>query len=366
MRNSVLILFSFVYGVTVAQTNIYFKSGSDNIDSEGKETLRKLSANTLGKNVAVFVQGYADTTGTIEGNRNLARNREKAVISLLSKKGIRAEEIVTPCVQKTLSINDLSNAKNRRVSVTIDELVAYPAKDESVVLAPKRINLHLVEHYYQPHYSVNKYRNIKCQIPPAQGRWYTDVILEETPIDTCHYIIVKRPIGKKHVPIIFGGESKYTNFKVFESYKSDNKFEFFRIPLYSKSIMLDRFFGCGFRETTYLKIILPKTIKPLKASLINECITLSTTFKNDTLRAEFDTDALISWDQLNLSIKTRDTVYSLPMSDFEEISKEEYSGGIYTLAFREYQNSLNVMPKTKKLPEKKRRTFWQRIGDLFR
>lgn len=366
MRNIVLILFSFVCGVTVAQTNIYFKSGSNDIDSEGEATLRKLIANTLGKNVTVFVQGYADTTGTIEGNRNLARNRERAVISFLSKKGIRTEEIVTPCVQKTLSINDLSNAKNRRVLVTIDELVAYPAKDGSVVLAPKSIRLKLEEQYYQPHYSVNKYRNIKCQIPPAKGRWYTDIILEETPIDTCNYIIVKRPIGKKHLPILFRRKSDYLNFKAFQSYKSDNEFEFFRIPLYSNIILLDRFIGCGFKEITYLKIILPKTIKPLKASLINECITLSTIFKNDTLRAEFDTDALISWDQLNLSIKTRDTIYNLPMSDFDIISKEEYSGGIYTLAFGEHQNILNEIPETKKEPAKKRRTFWQRIGDFFR
>lgn len=366
MRNIIILLFSFVCGITFAQTNIYFKSGSDNIDSEGKETLKKLVAGSIGKNITVFVRGYADTTGTIERNRILARNREKAVISFLNKKGIRAEEIITPCVQKTLSINDLSNAKNRRVSITVDELVAHPAKDESVVLAPKSIRLNFEEQFYQPHYSINKYRNIKCQIPPAQGRWYTDVILEETLIDTCHYIIVKRPIGKKHLPVIFSGKSKYTNFKVFESYKSDNEFEFFRIPLFSNRILLDRFFGCGFFETTYLKIILPKTIKPIKASLVNECVTLSTIFKNDTLRTEFDTDALIAWEQLNISIKTRDTVYSLPMSDFEQISKEEYSGGIYTLAFREYQNNLNVIPKTNAKPVKKRRTFWQRIGDLFR
>jgi hypothetical protein len=366
MRNIVIILFSFVCGLTFAQTNIYFKSGSYNIDSEGKETLRKLAENSSGKNVAVFVQGYADTTGTIEGNRSLARNREKAVISFLSKNGIRAEEIETPCVQKTLSLNDLSNAKNRRVCVTVDELVAYSAKDGSVVLAPKSIKLQLEEQYYQPHYCVNKYRNIKCQIPPAQGRWYTDVILAETPVDTCNFIIVKRPIGKKHLPIIFLGDNKYDNFKVFQSYTTDLEFEFFRIPIYKQQILLDRFFGCGYKETTYLKIILPKEIKPIKASLFNECISLYATYKKDTLRVEYDTDASIAWEQLNLSIKTRDTVYSFPMSDFDEILKEEYSGGIYTLAIGEQQNNLNEIPETVKEPAKIRRTFWQRIGDLFR
>ena len=366
MRNIVLILFSFVCGVTVAQTNIYFKSGSYNIDSEGEATLRKLIANTLGKNVAVFVQGYADTTGTVEGNRNLARNREKAVISFLSKNGIRIEEIVTPCVQKTLSRKDLSNAKNRRVSITLEEFIAYPAKDGSVVLAPKRIELQLDEQYYQPTNCFNKYRKIECQIPPDNGRWYTNVILKKTTIDSCHYIIVKRPISKKSLPIVFHEPYFGKKFEIFESYTLNKGFEFFKIPIYSRMIYLDQEIRGGLFEVTHLKIILPKNIKPIKSLLTDKCVTLTPTYENDTLKVKFDTDGLINWNQLNLSIKTRDTIYNLPMSDFDEISKEVYSGGIYTLAFREYQNNQNEIPETKKETAKKRRTFWQRIGDFFR
>lgn len=363
MRSIVLILFLFVYGITDAQTNIYFKSGSYNVDSKGRETLKRFVENSSGKNATVFVQGYADTTGTVGKNRELARNREKAVIEILSEKGIHIAQIETPCNQKTLSRNDLSNAKNRRVSVTLEELIAYPAKDGSVVLAPKRIELLLDEQYYQPSNCFNKYRNIECQIPPNKGRWYTNVILKETTIDTCHYIIVKRPISKKSLPIVFHEPNKG---RIFESYKINEGFEFFKVPLYSQNIYLDQHIRGGLFEVTYLKIILPKTIKPLKSLLTDKCIKLSPTYENDTLRVKFDTDALISWEELNLSIKTRDTVYSFPLSDFDEISKVEYSGGIYTLAFGEHQNKLNEIPETKKEPAKKSRTFWQRIGDLFR
>ena len=106
-------------------------------------------------------------------------------------------------------------------------------------------------------------------------------------------------------------------------------------------IYLDQEIRGGLFEVTHLKIILPKNIKPIKSLLTDKCVTLTPTYENDTLRVKFDTDGLINWNQLNLSIKTRDTIYNLPMSDFDEISKEVYSGGIYTLAFREYQNNQN-------------------------
>ncbi len=370
MRNIVIILFSFVCGLTFAQTNIYFKSGSYNVDAKERETLRRLAVNLSGKSVAVFVQGYADTTGTIEKNRNLARNREKAVIAILSEKGINTAQIATPCTQKALSNNDLSNPENRRVSITVDKLVSYPAKDGWEVLAPQSISLRLVEHYYQPNYSANGYRNKKCQLPLPKGRWYTDIELAKIPTDSCHFIIVKRPIPvSNHIlPVLYHWIGKYQGLleKGFESYTSDEKYEFVRVPIFSNYIKLDQSLLCGLYVTTYLKIILPKNIRPIKASLMDKCITVPAEFKKDTLRVEFNRDAQIYWQQLNLSIKTRDAIYSIPMSDFDEISKEKYSGGIYTLAFRESQNNLNIIPNTEKQPAKKRRTFWQRIGDFFR
>ena len=45
MRNILITLLSFVFGVTFAQTNIYFKSGSYNVDSKERETLRRLAVN---------------------------------------------------------------------------------------------------------------------------------------------------------------------------------------------------------------------------------------------------------------------------------------------------------------------------------
>jgi OOP family OmpA-OmpF porin len=66
------------------ETTVPFKFNSDKLTPEGKESLDKLAADRANmKRYMVAVEGYTDTTGSIEYNNALSRRRADAVVNYL-------------------------------------------------------------------------------------------------------------------------------------------------------------------------------------------------------------------------------------------------------------------------------------------
>jgi hypothetical protein len=347
------------------QTNIYFETGSDHVDAKGKVVLQKMAANLAGKEIAFMVRGYADTTGIAQQNFVLARKREAAVAAILTENGIDIQRIGYSCDGNIANVA-LSDAENRRVSVTAHELSAYTAKNGSVIMASRDVKLRLIDQFYQPDLVLNYYRNKSCLLPLRPGKWLTDVAIESA-TDSCNFIIVKNPDREEdYLPVLFLGKVKYEDHgKIsFRNYATQERYKLFRVPLYSNYIALDQYVWCGFTPTVYLEIVLPKTVRPVGSKLADSCIALAATFRKDTLRAEFHEYARVNWKSLTLAIKTRDTMYQIPMSAFEIISERVYGAGLYVLKLPEDREGI-YFPK-KQVAVKKRRTFWQRLFDLFR
>ncbi|RZJ68178.1 MAG: hypothetical protein EOO45_14940 [Flavobacterium sp.] len=266
---------------------------------------------------------------------------------------------------ENLSNGTLSDAENRRVSVTINELMSYTAKNGSVIMAPKNVKLRLIDQFFQPDQVINYYRNESCRLPLRPGKWLTDVVIESV-TDSCNFIIVKIPERKEdYLPALFLRKVKYEDHgKIsFQNYSTQKNYKLFRVPLYSDYIALDQYIWCGYTPTVYLDIVLPKKIRPTRAVLADSCITLGANFRKDTLRADFHEYARVNWQGLTLRVKMRDTTYEIPMAEFEIISEKVYGAGLYVLKLPE--DRVDVYFPKKQL-QKKRRTFWQRIGDLFR
>ncbi|OYU83044.1 MAG: hypothetical protein CFE24_13055 [Flavobacterium sp. BFFFF2] len=358
-----LFLFTCLSGYS--QTNIYFEVGSDQVDAKGKEAIKKLVANFSGKEIAFTVKGYTDTTGIAVHNFTLARKREKAVVNLLTSYGLQQELIGFSCTNN-ISNNEISNAENRRVSITVHEMASYLAKNGSIILAPKDIKLKVIDHFYQPDLISNWYKNKKCRSPMPKGEWrYADVEIQSKE-DSCRFILVKIPKMQTGLPLLFTGRVNYgnINWKSYaDNFSSNSDFGWYRIPIYSDYIALNQYVLCGYNPSVFLHIAVPNVIRPLKASLVSECITIPAGCEKDTVTLNYSSYAPIDWSALNLKIKTRDTVFQVPMSEFEVVSKINYSDGLYILRHR--GNWQGFFKPKEDIPEK-RRTFWQRVLDLFR
>jgi len=347
------------------QTNIYFETGSYHIDAQGKVALQKMAANFADKEIAFMVRGYADTTGIALQNGVLARKREAAVAAILEENGIDVQRIGYSCDGNIANVA-LSDAENRRVWVTAHELSTYTAKNGSVIMASKDVKLHLIDQFYQPDLVLNYYRNKSCLLPLRPGKWLTDVAIESA-TDSCNFIIIKIPDREEdYLPVLFLGKVKYEDHGriSFRNYATQDRYKLFRVPLYSNYIALDQHIWCGFTPTVYLEIVLPKMVRLVTAKLADTCIAITALFRKDTLRANFHEYARVNWQSLTLAVKTRDTLYQIPMSAFEIISERVYGAGLYVLKLPEDRVG-TYFPKKQKAV-KKRRTFWQRLFDLFR
>jgi hypothetical protein len=262
-----------------------------------------------------------------------------------------------------LAKNDLSNAENRRVSITVHEMATYTAKNGYVIFAPKDMKLKVIDHFYQPDLVSNWYKNKECKRPMPKGYWrYADVDIQSKE-DSCRFILVKIPKMTTGLPVLFFGNQYYKIEYGATDFSADSAYSWFRIPIYSNYIALNQFRSCGHYPRVFLHIAVPNDIRPLKASLVDACLTVPAVFKKDTVLVEMSPYTEFHWSQLNLKIKTRDTICEIPMSEFEEVAKINYSAGLYILRHRNnWPPALYPKPA---MPEK-RRTFWQRILDLFR
>ena len=110
--------------------NVYFETNSSNLDREALIAIEKLYS-TMNENPGLYVEiiGHTDSQGSDEFNEKLSRDRSRAVIDYLIKKGIDPMRFVAKGLGKThLVANDLNGkgtlikeaAKyNRRVEVRV-------------------------------------------------------------------------------------------------------------------------------------------------------------------------------------------------------------------------------------------------------
>lgn len=104
--------------------NITFKTDSSDINANFYATLNSV-AKVLKKysNSTVMVSGYTDSTGGMEYNQNLSRNRAAAVAAYLQGQGVAANrfEILGMGPSNPIASNDTAagRAQNRRVEIKI-------------------------------------------------------------------------------------------------------------------------------------------------------------------------------------------------------------------------------------------------------
>lgn len=104
--------------------NITFKTDSSDINANFYATLNSV-AKVLNKysNSTVMVSGFTDSTGSMEYNQSLSRNRAAAVAAYLQGQGVAAKrfEIIGMGPSNPIASNDTAagRAQNRRVEIKI-------------------------------------------------------------------------------------------------------------------------------------------------------------------------------------------------------------------------------------------------------
>ena len=113
-----------VDGKTIcAVDDISFDFSKSTIKPESYEYLDKLASTLSRMNKRIEVKGHTDNVGSDEFNMNLSKERAKAVVEYLVKKGVSREKLTYSYYGKTkpLTGNDTEEgrAMNRRVEITI-------------------------------------------------------------------------------------------------------------------------------------------------------------------------------------------------------------------------------------------------------
>ena len=104
--------------------NLLFKTGSDRIDSQGRDAIRQL-AGVLSStsDVGILIEGHTDTDGTAAVNWELSTDRAVRVAQILIDAGVAAERVTAAGRAFYLPVapNDTAEnkARNRRVEVIL-------------------------------------------------------------------------------------------------------------------------------------------------------------------------------------------------------------------------------------------------------
>lgn len=109
-------------GVAGVSNAVYFGSGSAQLTSDGRDTIRAAAAAARTDNVTtVRVAGYADTTGSADANERLSQRRAQAVAAELAAQGIPRERIAVDWFgERTLPVptgDGVAEAQNRIVTI---------------------------------------------------------------------------------------------------------------------------------------------------------------------------------------------------------------------------------------------------------
>ncbi|MCB0662784.1 MAG: OmpA family protein [Saprospiraceae bacterium] len=104
--------------------NLLFKSGSDDVNANGKKALQQL-AGVLKSNpeIEVMVEGHTDNVGTASFNWDLSTSRATSVVKVLAEYGVDQTRMTAagrsyfqPVVEND---SDANKAKNRRVEIIL-------------------------------------------------------------------------------------------------------------------------------------------------------------------------------------------------------------------------------------------------------
>ncbi len=112
------------YGEMSLKAEVRFATNQNELSSESTHTLETVIAhlNKYPKN-RIRVEGYTDKSGTKKLNNRLSKERVKAVVSFLTKKGISLNRIESSGYGSSRSLScgnsRTARAKNRRVEVWI-------------------------------------------------------------------------------------------------------------------------------------------------------------------------------------------------------------------------------------------------------
>jgi outer membrane protein OmpA-like peptidoglycan-associated protein len=115
------------------EKNVFFKTGSATISSEGKQLLTSLAQEApKHKGYAISVLGYADPRGTAKANEKLSNRRAQAVINYLKQSGhvqpgrvLAASAMGEEYYQAAQAADEKAHANSRRVTVRLVQSAAH-------------------------------------------------------------------------------------------------------------------------------------------------------------------------------------------------------------------------------------------------
>ena len=102
-----------------APYNVYFATGSTDIDPDGKDVLARVKRNAeLLQPARILVVGYTDRHGLADDNKKLAERRAREVAKALIQEGVPAASITVDAWGETIGRPNLD--ENRRVEITFE------------------------------------------------------------------------------------------------------------------------------------------------------------------------------------------------------------------------------------------------------
>ncbi len=102
-----------------APYNVYFASGSTDVDPDGMDVLAKVKRNAeLLQPARILVVGYTDRRGVAADNKKLANERAREVAKALIQQGVPAASITVDSWGETVGKENLD--ENRRVEITFE------------------------------------------------------------------------------------------------------------------------------------------------------------------------------------------------------------------------------------------------------
>lgn len=102
-----------------APYNIYFASGSTEVDPDGMDVIARIKRNAeLLQPNRILVTGYTDRFGSAEENKRLAEERARRVAKTLIQRGVPAASITVDAWGETIESDNLD--ENRRVEISFE------------------------------------------------------------------------------------------------------------------------------------------------------------------------------------------------------------------------------------------------------
>ena len=111
--------------VSASMNNIFFKTGSSNLESTSLPELKRIAKIIKEKDIRVNIIGHTDNIGTDANNQILSEERANTIKKILINEGCKDEDVITKGMGKTMPIasndTEAGRAKNRRVEIKFEK-----------------------------------------------------------------------------------------------------------------------------------------------------------------------------------------------------------------------------------------------------